>query len=214
MLEAQQVCKHFGFYPVLKQLNLSLAGGQWLGVLGHNGAGKSTLLRVLAGLCSLDAGQLVWHGELEQTLNRRKRLAVLFENNHLYPSLSAVQNLRFFFELYNEPRTTQQLLGALQNWGLKGFEHWPVHQLSAGLQKRVALARLELKNPALLLLDEPYNSLDPATTEQFNLFLKQKVQQKASVLMVSHQWATCAQWVDQWWCMQQGQLCSVASPIQ
>lgn len=197
---------------MLNQLNFNVNAGQWLGIVGQNGVGKSTLLRVLAGLYFFSQGRLLWYGKFASATHRQEHTAVLFEHNHLYPSLSAVENIQFFFGLCNQPIKPEKLLGVLQKWGLKNLEHWPVHKLSTGLQKRVALARLELRKPELLLLDEPYNSLDSTTTQQLNQLLKGMVQKGATVLMVSHQWESCHQWVDQWWEMKQGQLFSISTP--
>jgi heme exporter protein A len=139
-----------------------VAEGECLGVLGPNGAGKSTLLRMLATLLRPDAGALSVGGHALPERARRARglIGYLGHDPLLYLDLTAWQNLELFADLYGVPRPRERIAGMLGEVGLLPRAHDPVRTLSRGMAQRLGLARLLLHRPSVLLLDEPYASLD------------------------------------------------------
>jgi heme ABC exporter ATP-binding subunit CcmA len=156
-VRAAGLCQRFGAQLALAPLDLELAAGERLAVLGDNGAGKTTLLRLLATAARPAAGRLELFG-LDATRQRerlRARLGHLGHQPGLYPQLTALENLEFFATLHGLPRGR-----AAEALELVQVENRRVAELSRGQQQRLALGRAVLHAPELLVLDEPDASLD------------------------------------------------------
>ncbi|MFZ0217310.1 MAG: heme ABC exporter ATP-binding protein CcmA [Candidatus Dormiibacterota bacterium] len=152
--------QRYGARRALGPLDLDVDEGERLAVLGDNGAGKSTLLRILATLARPAAGslELLGHDALRRREALRPRLGYLGHEPGLTPMLNARENLEFFCRLHGLPR--ERALVALETVGLQGAAGVLAHDLSRGMQQRLALARAVLARPDLLILDEPDASLD------------------------------------------------------
>ncbi|HZV48445.1 MAG TPA: heme ABC exporter ATP-binding protein CcmA [Candidatus Dormibacteraeota bacterium] len=160
VVRARGLVQRFGDRVALGPLDLELAAGERLAVLGGNGAGKTTLLRLLATVVRPAAGRLELFG-LDATRQRerlRARLGYVGHQLGLYPALTAFENLEFFARLYGLGRGEART--ALEVVGLSGAAGRRLEQLSRGQQQRLALARSVLHDPELLILDEPDASLD------------------------------------------------------
>ncbi|HKF16142.1 MAG TPA: heme ABC exporter ATP-binding protein CcmA [Candidatus Dormibacteraeota bacterium] len=159
-IRADGLVQRFGALVALGPLDLELATGKRLAVLGSNGAGKTTLLRILATLARPAAGRLQLLGlDARQERERlRARLGYVGHHVGLYPALTALENLEFFATLYGLGRP--ESAAALALVGLSSRAPRRVEQLSRGQQQRLALARAVLHRPELLVLDEPDASLD------------------------------------------------------
>ena len=149
VIEADKVSKSFGNHRVIEKLSLTIFPGEIILLLGANGAGKSTLLRVLSGLSTPDSGKV--------QLSQGKRVDFVGSGLQVYPRLSVGENLKLFSGLLTAPRDYQI---EMQEWGIDKYCDQPVGTLSKGNQWRVALARIFLSPPQLLLLDEPTSNLD------------------------------------------------------
>ena len=150
-----------------------------------NGAGKTTLLRLLTGLARPDAGEVCWQ---EQALHRvrdsyHQNLLWIGHQPGIKTRLSALENLRFF----HHDGDTAQCLAALAQAGLAGYEDIPVNQLSAGQQRRVALARLWLTRATLWILDEPFTAIDVNGVERLTQRMAEHTQQGGIVILTTHQ---------------------------
>ncbi len=142
-------------------MTLTLNAGDIVGLLGPNGAGKSTLLGMLATLVTPSSGQILYGGRAAAAggAGLRARIGVLAHELHLYPELTAQQNLQFFADLYD--LTDSGLVGrALASAGLSERADDPVGSFSRGMRQRLALERTLLHTPRLVLLDEPFTGLD------------------------------------------------------
>jgi ABC-type multidrug transport system ATPase subunit len=155
------VSRHFGRRRALASISLSARSEDIIGLLGPNGAGKSTLLGVLATLVAPTTGEVRYGGRPARELGHalRRHIGLLAHELHLYPELSARQNLAFFAELYGLDADAT-VGAALERAGLADRANDPLSSFSRGMRQRVALERALLHGPRLVLLDEPFTGLD------------------------------------------------------
>jgi putative ABC transport system ATP-binding protein len=166
----KQVSSPEGSLTILSGINLSIARGESVAVVGASGAGKSTLLALLAGLDEPTSGRVWLNGAELTTLDEDGRAAVraqhvgfVFQSFHLVPSLTALENVMLPLELAGRRDARNAALEVLGNVGLLARKgHYP-RQLSGGEQQRVAIARAFVTRPAVLFADEPTGNLDTAT---------------------------------------------------
>lgn len=160
---------------LFEQLDLQLRPGDMLQVGGPNGSGKTSLLRVLAGLLPATAGDV----------QREGALLWLGHAAGIKELLSAEENLAWLCALH-APASRAEIAQALRAVGLAGFEDVPCHTLSAGQQRRVALARLYLPGPPLWVLDEPFSALDAGGVAQLETHLARHCENGGMVLLTTH----------------------------
>lgn len=159
---ARDVSRHYGRRRALSRVSITCRAGEVLGLLGPNGAGKSTLLSILATLLAPSSGD-VRYGSMTAAAAGpalRARLGFLSHDLHLYPELTAAENLRFFARLYGLGDVERRVAGALDRAGLGSRRDDVVSGFSRGMRQRLALERALLHDPRLLLLDEPFTGLD------------------------------------------------------
>ena len=147
---ADNVWKYFGDYPALRGASLEVAQGSCVALLGRNGAGKTTLLRILAHLSKPSKGTVAIHG----------RIGYLGHGIGVYDDLSAMENLTLFGQLAGLENPKAAASDALEHVGLERVKDGLAREFSRGMRQRLAIARAFLHNPDLLLLDEPFTSLD------------------------------------------------------
>ena len=148
----------------LDGIDLEVPDSQFVSVVGPSGCGKSTLLSLVAGLRQPSSGSVLCDGELI-TAPMPRKVGMIFQEANLLPWLSAIDNVAFPLKLRRVPRPERLEAAArmLELTGLAGFESRLPHQLSGGMKQRVAIARGLVQNPAVLLMDEPFASLDEQT---------------------------------------------------
>ncbi len=151
---------------VLKDVSLTIERGEFVALVGPSGCGKSTLLRIAAGLIPADAGDVFIDGQ--EVKGSRRDTAVVFQQFNLLPWRSALGNVEFALEMRGIAKRErhERALACLAQVGLAGFEAYLPAQLSGGMQQRVGLARALSIDPDVLLLDEPFGSLDALTRER------------------------------------------------
>lgn len=165
-LAVEEVSKSFEEQRVLRGIDLEVAAGEVLALLGPSGSGKSTLLRVIAGFEHADRGRVRLEGrDITAMPPRRRPLSMVFQSYALFPHLSVEDNVAF--GLHREPPASrrERVAELLQLVQLDGLGSRAVDQISGGQQQRVALARALAPNPSMLLLDEPLSNLDPSLRE-------------------------------------------------
>lgn len=182
-----------GPMPVLNGVDLVLAAGESLALLGESGSGKSTLLHLIGGLDEADAGEIVLDGvrvtnqsDAERAALRRERVGIVFQQFNLVPSLTVAGNLAFQARIAGrfDAAWQEELLVRL---GLLGFEERYPEQLSGGQQQRVAIGRALAVRPRLLIADEPTGNLDEATGDEvLTLALDLIRRTGCGFLMVTH----------------------------
>jgi putative ABC transport system ATP-binding protein len=193
LLEVRGLAKRYGDAPVFGGVDLELARGEFVAILGESGVGKSTLLNCIAGLDSVDAGTVVIEGTeitaldaTQQAVFRRTHLGFVFQAFHVLPHLSVAHNVGLPLLLQRRPdeARVQTLLDAV---GLQGLGARLPQTLSGGQLQRVAIARALVHRPRLILADEPTGNLDPATAEKvMDLLAAQVREHEAACVLVTH----------------------------
>ena len=173
MIAAGGLRKSYGRTAVLADITLELAGGQCLALLGPNGAGKTTLLRILATLLRPTSGRLTIGGvdALHDPERARAVIGMVGHGSYVYDDLTALENLRFWTVMGGGDAGRGRLLAALQQVELEAAAHDHVRTFSAGMKRRLALARVLLGRARLLLLDEPFTELDKRGRKWLSEFL-------------------------------------------
>jgi heme ABC exporter ATP-binding subunit CcmA len=187
-LEARHLRKSYGSRQVVKDVSLSVQKGEVVGLLGPNGAGKTTLLRLLATAIRPSYGRASVDGldvDRDAALVR-ERVAYLSHSTGLYDDLSARENLRFAAAMLRTAHPGDRVERALVDVGLASRATDRVRDFSAGMRKRLALGRILLGQPSLVLLDEPYASLDADGMDIVDQLLAAWREAGVSVLVASH----------------------------
>ena len=193
MLKLRQLAKHYGTTPVFACVDLDVAPGEFVAIVGESGVGKSTLLNCIAGLDTLDAGTVHIDGqemsalaEPQQALLRRRALGFVFQAFHVLPHLSVAHNVALPLLLLQRPGDAR-VSRALAAVGLADLGARLPQTLSGGQLQRVAIARALVHEPKLLLADEPTGNLDAGTAERvLDLLVAQVREHAAACVLVTH----------------------------
>ncbi|MBE5858750.1 MAG: ABC transporter ATP-binding protein [Butyrivibrio sp.] len=194
-LELQNIKKSFGEgdsrIEVLKDISLGIEKGEFVVLLGPSGSGKSTLLNIIGGIDNADSGKIIINGKLMSDMDekaltayRRDHLGYIFQMYNLIPNLTVRENIEVGAYLSKKPLNIDEIIDIL---GLTNHQNKVPSQLSGGQQQRCAIGRAIVKNPDILLCDEPTGALDYNTSKEI-LALIEQVNQKYgnTVIMVTH----------------------------
>ena len=188
MLEISGLTKTYGQIAAVQDVDLSVAAGRLVGFVGPNGAGKSTTMRSVMRLVKPDAGTITWNGEVVDS-SVLSKTGYLPEQRGLYPKMAIAEQVAYFAQMKGLKRRdardrAEKLLGEL-GLGDRLGDH--LQKLSHGNQQRVQLAVALACDPELLILDEPFNGLDPVAATTLQRVLEERVRNGAAVLFSSHQ---------------------------
>ncbi|MBI2937324.1 MAG: ABC transporter ATP-binding protein [Thaumarchaeota archaeon] len=195
VIELRNVTKAFGSgtarpNAVLEQINLSIEGHEFASIVGPSGCGKSTLLRIMMGLTTPTDGEVYYRGKPVKDVI--EGMAMVFQTFALFPWLTVLQNIEIGLQgrKISDDAKRKRSLKLVEIMGLEGFEEAYPRELSGGMKQRVGLARALVSDPEVLLMDEPFSSLDPLTAthlreEVLDLWLNPEVS-PGSVVMVTH----------------------------
>lgn len=190
----KQVSSPEGMLTILAEVDLAIAGGETVAIVGASGAGKSTLLALLAGLDEPSSGKVWLNGAELTSLDEDGRAAIrarhvgfVFQSFHLLPSLTAIENVMLPLELAGLPQAREAAAEVLAKVNLTARrQHYP-RQLSGGEQQRVAIARAFVTRPAVLFADEPTGNLDAVTGERIiELLFELNRASQTTLVMVTH----------------------------
>ena len=180
---------------ILKSISLTIPSGQFIAITGHSGSGKTTLLSLIAGLdipshgtIKIDGQDITKLNEDELALLRGKRFGFIFQNFHLIPTLTALENVVLSAELNNTPGATKKSEDLLGIVGLGDRQHHYPAQLSGGAQPRLSLARAFVNEPNIILADEPTGNLDSKNSNRIIELIRElhRVKQ-ATIILVTHE---------------------------
>jgi len=157
-----------GTVEALREIDLDVGDGEFVAVLGRSGCGKSTLLRLISGLLPATAGEVRMSGE--RVTKPRRDIAMMFQRPALLPWRSVLDNVLLPVQIFGWKKAAhrQRAHELLTMTGLTGFEKRLPHELSGGMQQRVALCRSLIANPRVMLMDEPFSALDALTREELS----------------------------------------------
>lgn len=197
MITVKDVWKGYGALTVLKGINLDVYDGETVVILGRSGVGKSVLLRQIIGIEHPDKGTILVGGEDVSKLTpgkkqkTAKKSGMLFQGAALFDSMNVGENTAFYLRQHerklSEKEIQNRVSEALKMVGLEGVQKKMPSELSGGMRKRAALARLIVYRPSIVLYDEPTTGLDPITSMQINeLINKTKQELKATSVVVTH----------------------------
>lgn len=214
VIVAKNLCRHYQMGDVkvnaLQDVSLAIYPEEFIVVLGHSGSGKSTLLNILGGMDTPDSGQVLYEGEPLEAMNpnelaayRRDTVGFVFQFFNLIPSLTAEENVAVVGDITGRTLDVARVMeqvGLTQRGG-----HFPA-QLSGGEQQRISIARAIVKNPELLLCDEPTGALDTATgVGVIRLLLDYNKRSGKPVVIITHN-STIAQVADRVIYMKDGRI--------
>jgi putative ABC transport system ATP-binding protein len=197
MLEIKNISKVYGEgtakVVALNNVSFLVNERDFIAIMGPSGSGKSTLLNIIGGLDHISSGEVVLDGERIDSLDenalvdiRRGKIAYVFQQYHLIPSLTALENVLLPLTFCGVNNKDQKALGILRRMGLeRRAEHKP-SQLSGGEQQRVAIARALVSDPSLILADEPTGNMDRKTGKEILALFDQLNKEGRSIVMVTH----------------------------
>lgn len=191
-IHCRQVTRRYGSLTAVNDVSLDVQAGEICSILGPNGAGKSTLLRLLCGLAAPDTGSISVAGfdpaDDATRLDFRRRIGVVPENLALLPELTIEEHLRLTGPIYGlEPAITRaRSEELLQVLALSAKRQTYARECSHGMRKKTALAIALLHNPSVLMLDEPFEGVDPASVEVIRRLLESAARRGITILLTSH----------------------------
>lgn len=204
LLEVDGLSLHFGRQEILKDLSFSFAKGKITGLLGPNGAGKSSIMKILAGLVYPDSGTWRMGGKSQDNFSElREYCSFMIEEPAFYPFLSGRQNLELVSKILGLQVDLNELMNTV---GLEYTSVKRVKNYSSGMKQRLAIAQVMIKDSDLLILDEPFNGLDPNGFQELILILKELSSRGKTVVVSSHLLNELEQFADGFILLHQGSI--------
>ncbi len=213
-IQCISISKAYRHYEVLKDISLEIKPGECYALFGPNGAGKTTLLRILATVHRPTAGQFLVAGfdGVRDKIRVREVVLLIAHGSYLYDDLNAVENIRFAIGLRGKNPTDLEIKLALDRVGIGAFSELKTRYFSAGMKKRLSIAKSLLIGPGVLLMDEPYASLDEKGQQMVNDYLRELTESGGTVFMTTHDRARTSEIAHRAGVLTQGSLREI--PVQ
>ncbi len=184
ILKIENLSLQYGNQKVLNHISFNIRKGQIVGLLGPNGAGKSSIIKILAGLVFPNTGKICFDKNMDISFSElRKHSGYLIDTPAFYPFLTAKQNLHLLKKINKIDTNIDQLL---QKVGLTDVNNKKVKHFSTGMKQRLAIAQSMMRNPEILILDEPFNGLDPNGFQELIHLLKKLNKNGTTIIVSSH----------------------------
>ncbi|NEJ72985.1 ATP-binding cassette domain-containing protein [Rhizobium phaseoli] len=222
MIRLSQVCKSYGDYPVLKDIDAEVTRGEVVVICGPSGSGKSTLIRTINRLEEINSGSITLDGQnihasmRAKALNAmRSRIGFVFQNFNLFPHLSVAENVSMSpirVKGVAADVAHEKALKLLDRVGLADKARAYPGQLSGGQQQRVAIARALAMEPPVMLFDEPTSALDPEMVGEVLAVMKSLASEGMTMLCVTHEMGFARDVADRIWFIDAGQIIETAKP--
>lgn len=210
MLELRDIAKQWDHRPLLDGVNLSVAAGETVALLGASGSGKSTLLKIVAGLEAPESGSLWFNGvDITALPPERRGFALMFQDFALFPHLNVLDNVAFGLieQGQRKAEARERAQDMLARFGLAAHVRDRVWTLSGGEQQRVALARALITRPRALLLDEPFSALDTALREHLRAEFRERIAEAGmTAILVTHDELEARAMAQRAWALREGRL--------
>ncbi|NKK79084.1 amino acid ABC transporter ATP-binding protein [Rhizobium leguminosarum] len=223
-IRLSQVCKSYGDYPVLKDIDAQVSRGEVVVICGPSGSGKSTLIRTINRLEEINSGSITLDGQNIHAAMRakelntlRSRIGFVFQNFNLFPHLSVVENVSMSpirVKGVAPDVAEDKALTLLDRVGLADKARAYPGQLSGGQQQRVAIARALAMEPPVMLFDEPTSALDPEMVGEVLAVMKSLASEGMTMLCVTHEMGFARDVADRVWFIDAGQILEMATPEQ
>src|SRR5579871_1878885 len=202
----EDVWKYFGDYPAIRNVSFRLGRSECLALIGRNGAGKTTLLRMLGGFSRPAQGNVQISGGSPRDPATRRAIGIIGHGISVYDELSAMENLRLFGKIYGLPDAEARAHKSLERVGLGRVKDGLVREFSRGMRQRLAISRAFIHEPSVLLLDEPFTSLDDKAIAVLQSLLAEAAERGASIVMSTHQLREAMELATQVVLLERGQL--------
>ncbi len=214
----ESAVKSFGTVEVLHAVSVAIADGEFVVLVGPSGCGKTTLLRMIAGLESVSGGAIAIDGEEVNDLPPKDRnIAMVFQNYALYPHMTASQNIAFSLSVrgVRKPEIAERIAKAAKILGLEPYLHRYPRELSGGQRQRVAMGRAIVRDPKVVLIDEPLSNLDAQLRGQMRAEIKSLMQRlKATTIYVTHDQIEAMTMADRIVVMREGRVEQIGTPLE
>ena len=187
-IQVANLHKSFGVVQALRGISFSLQAGDFLTIFGPNGAGKTTLIKILSGLTRATGGTAkvagfdVGNGDARL----RREIGVIAHATCLYADLSALENLKFYANMYGLDNPEERAVEVIKEVGLVERMHDRIGTFSRGMQQRISIARAVIHDPSILFLDEPFTGLDPHGSKVLKQYLHSLHTKKRTLIMTTH----------------------------
>ncbi len=215
-IEVRGLYKKFGDFQAVTDVNFQIEKGQLIGLLGPSGGGKTSILRMLAGLETVDEGDIVFHGQRVNDLPPQERgIGFVFQNYALFKHMTVADNIAFGLEVkkWSKQKIKERVAELVELTGLSGFEKRYPHQLSGGQRQRVAFARALAPEPQLLLLDEPFAAIDAKIRHELRSWLREMIDRLGiTSIFVTHDQDEAIEVADQIMIINKGRLEQKGTP--
>jgi phospholipid/cholesterol/gamma-HCH transport system ATP-binding protein len=225
LIDVQDIYKSFNGFPVLKGVNLKIPEGTTTVILGGSGSGKTVLMKHIMGLFKPDQGQVIVDGQNVSTMSRqelavfRQRMGMVFQSAALFDSMTVADNVAFPLREHNpglsEAEIQQKVKEKLAVVDLHGVEQKFPAELSGGMRKRVGLARAIVREPKIVLYDEPTTGLDPLTTESVDeMIIHARERLTVTSVVISHDVGSAFHIADRIAMLNEGRVVEEGTPVQ
>ncbi|MFL5015617.1 MAG: amino acid ABC transporter ATP-binding protein [Rhizobium sp.] len=221
-IRLSQVCKSYGDYPVLKEIDAQVSRGEVVVICGPSGSGKSTLIRTINRLEEINSGSITLDGKNIHAAMRakelnalRSRIGFVFQNFNLFPHLSVIENVSMSpirVKGVAPDVAKDKALKLLDRVGLADKARAYPGQLSGGQQQRVAIARALAMEPPVMLFDEPTSALDPEMVGEVLAVMKNLASEGMTMLCVTHEMGFARDVADRVWFIDAGQILEMTTP--
>ena len=207
-IRAFELNKSFHQYSVLNQISFEVQEGECYALFGRNGSGKTTLLNILSTLVAPSSGRFEIMGldGVQDRYKVREYVFLIAHGSFLYNDLNAVENIRFALGLRGQTPGERDIKVALDRVEIGPFSEFKIRHFSEGMKKRLAMAKAMLVGPKILMLDEPYSSLDERGMKTMNVFIRTMMQRGTAVFMTSHNRLQSAEVAQRAGILRQGKL--------
>ncbi len=212
LIQVQNLTKRYGDLHAVDGISFAVQPGEIFGFLGHNGAGKTTTIRMLTGRARPSSGRacIAGHDVVSERERVKPLINLVFEEQNLYERLSGRENLRFFAELYEAPRT--RVDGLLDRVGLSEAAARKVKTYSSGMKQRLLVARALVNQPRVLFLDEPTRGLDPAAAREIRELVLGLREHGTTVFLTTHYMEEADELCDRVAFLSQGRIVALDAP--